>query len=62
MGQYSSDYEIIWGNKTVKLKEHLGFGTSKDPRHTIRVAFFFDSSGKKVIVGYVGLHQQTRAT
>jgi hypothetical protein len=50
------------GGKWVKLKEHVRFGTSRDPRHTIRVAFFFDDKIMRVIVGYVGLHQQTRAT
>ena len=62
MGQYVSDYQVTWGGIKVKLGEHLGFGTSREPRHTIRVAFFFDDRTKKVVVGYVGLHQQTRAT
>jgi hypothetical protein len=62
MGQYPSDYEVTWRGKGVKLREHIGFGTDRDPRHTIRVAFFFDSKTKMVVVGYVGLHQQTRAT
>jgi len=62
MGQYASDYEITWRGKVVKLKEHVGIGTSKDPRRTIRVAFFFDDRDKKVVVGYVGQHQQNRVT
>jgi hypothetical protein len=62
MGQYASDYEVTWGGKVVQLREHVGFGTSRDPRHTIRVAFFFNDKTKRVVVGYVGLHQQTRAT
>jgi hypothetical protein len=62
MGQYASDYEVTWGGKGVKLREHVGFGTSRDRRHTIRVAFFFDGKTKRVVVGYIGLHQQTRAT
>jgi hypothetical protein len=62
MGQYASDYEITWRGKLIKLKEHVGFGTSRDPRHTIRIAFFFDDRTKKVVVGYIGLHQQNRAT
>jgi hypothetical protein len=62
MGQYESDYEITWRGKPVKLKEHVGFGTSRDPRHTIRLAFFFDDRAKRVVLGYVGLHQQNRAT
>jgi hypothetical protein len=62
MGQYASDYEVTWRGKLVKLKEHVGFGTSRDPRHTIRIAFFFDDKTKSIVVGYVGLHQQNRAT
>jgi hypothetical protein len=62
MGQYKSDYEITWRGKVFKLSEHVGFGTSRDPRHTIRVAFFFDDRTKRVVVGYIGLHQQNQAT
>jgi hypothetical protein len=62
MGQYKSDYEITWRGKVVKLKEHVGCGTSKDPRHTIRVAFFFDDRSKRVVVGYIGPHQRNRTT
>ena len=62
MGQYASDYQVTWGGKGVTLREHVGFGTSRDPRYTIRVAFFLDGKTKSVIVGYIGLHQQTRAT
>lgn len=61
MGQYACDYEIIWRGKVVRLREHVGFGTIRDPRHTIRVAFLFDKT-RRVIVGYIGPHQQTRAT
>ncbi|WP_375762463.1 hypothetical protein ACE10W_37180 [Bradyrhizobium sp. B025] len=62
MGMFASDYEVRYGNsKTpIKLKEHIGFGTSTEPRHTIRIAFFFDEDKKKVIVGYIGQHQATR--
>jgi hypothetical protein len=62
MGQYKSDYEITWRGKVIKLREHVGLGITKDPRHTIRIAFFFDDRTKKIVVGYIGLHQQNRAT
>jgi hypothetical protein len=62
MGQYASDYEVTWRGKLVKLREHIGFGTSRDRRHTIRVAFFFDDKTKRVVVGYVGLHQTSDYT
>ena len=61
MGKYASDYEITWHGKVVKLKEHVGFGTSRDPKYTVRVAFFFDDRARQVVVGYVGQHQKTRA-
>ena len=62
MGQYASEYEITWRGKLIKLKEHVGFGISRDPRQTVRIAFFFDGGTKKVVVGYIGLHQQNRAS
>ncbi len=60
MGMFSTDYEVDWESHKIKLKEHVGFGTSTEPRHTIRVAFFFDSTKRKVVIGYVGQHQATR--
>ena len=46
---------------------HLGaverFGTGNGhPRGTIRIAFLWDAERKKVVVGYIGRHQRTRAT
>jgi len=60
MGMFASDYEVNYEGSKVKLKEHIGFGTSTEPRHTIRMAFFFDEPKRKVVVGYVGQHQATR--
>jgi len=62
MGQYASDYETIWNGKTHQLKEHIGQGSSKDPRETVRIAFFYDSNSETVVVGFVGQHQRTSAT
>ena len=60
MGMFASDYEVTHLGSKVKLKEHIGYGTSTEPRHTIRIAFFFDEKQRKVIVGYIGQHQATR--
>ncbi len=60
MGMFPEDYELQHGGKTVKLKEHIAFGKSTEPRRTIRIAFFFDAALKKVVVGYVGQHQTSR--
>jgi hypothetical protein len=60
MSTYATDYEVTYGGARVKLKEHIGYGVSTEPRHTIRVAFFFDEKARKVVIGYVGQHQATR--
>lgn len=60
MNMFATDYEVNYQGTRVKLREHIGYGVSTEPRHTIRVAFFFDEASRKVIVGYVGQHQATR--
>ena len=60
MGIFASDYEVNYEGSKIKLSEHIGFGTRTEPRHTIRLAFFFDNAKCKVVIGYVGQHQATR--
>jgi hypothetical protein len=55
---FANDYGVRRNGKTVQLREHLTFGSSHDPRHTIRIAMFME--GDKVVVGFVGQHQATR--
>jgi hypothetical protein len=62
MGQYESYYKTVVGDQTYWLGEHIGRGSSKDPVNTIRIAFHWDKEQRRVIVGYIGQHQQTDAT
>jgi hypothetical protein len=62
MGKYKDDYFIQWGGSQRALECHLGKGRSKDPRRTLRIAFFFDESTNRVVVGFIGQHQTTDAT
>ena len=62
MGQYESYYKTVVGDQTYWLGEHIGRGSSKDPVNTIRIAFYWDKEQRRVIVGYIGQHQQTDAT
>jgi len=62
MGKYEEEYYVNWRSKKTPLREHIGSGSSKSARSTIRVAFFFDSESKAVVVGYLGQHQTTDAT
>lgn len=62
MKKYENWYTTKVGSKKHWLSEHLGTGTSKDPRRTIRIGFCWDDSSGKVIVGFIGQHQQTDKT
>ena len=60
--KYRDWYTTKTNGKTYWLLEHIGTGSSKDARHTIRIAFDWDKDERKVIVGYIGQHQRTDAT
>ena len=62
MTRYAAWYQCVWDGRKHWLGEHLGTGSSKDPRYTIRIAFAWDEDQKKVVVGFIGQHQKTSAT
>lgn len=62
MGRFEDDYKIVRNGETKWLKEHIGTGSGTDPHYNIRIAFYFDESERKVVVGFVGQHQQTTAS
>jgi len=62
MGQYANHYETEWNGQRVQLGEHIGKGDSRDPRHALRIGFYWDSEARRIVIGYVGQHQRTRAT
>jgi hypothetical protein len=62
MNKYREWYTTKLGGKTYWLGKHVGTGTSKDARYTIRIGFEWDGELKKVVVGFVGQHPKTDAT
>ncbi len=62
MNKYEDWYTTKVGNKVYWLHKHIGTGSNKDARYTIRVAFDWDKSKERVVVGFIGQHQQTDAT
>lgn len=48
--------------KKCSIGEHVGRGSNKDPRYTVRIAFTWWEDGQKVLVGFVGQHQRTAGT
>ena len=60
IAKYREWYETLADGKTWFLGAHIGKGTSRDPRHTIRIGFVRDDENDRVIVGFIGLHQRNR--
>jgi len=58
VGQNPEWYRCTWEGRRYEIEEHIGFGASKRPEETIRIAFAWDSGRKTVVVGYVGQHQR----
>lgn len=62
MTKYKPWYTTSLEGRTYWLKRHVGSGSNKDSRYTIRIAFDWDSIRQVVVIGYIGQHQQTDAT
>ena len=58
--QFEEWYTTIWEGRRYDLSPHLGKGISYDPQNTIRIAFDWDDDRKRVVVGYIGMHQRNR--
>lgn len=55
-------YHTTHGGKSFSLPSHLRCGSTKDARHCIRIAFNWDTDSQKVILGYLGQHQENSAS
>ena len=62
MSNYEPWYTTSLDGKIYWLKAHIGTGSNKDARYTIRIAFDWDRERQVVVIGYIGQHQQTSAT
>jgi len=62
MSKYRNWYTTTWEGRAYWLGEHVGTGSGKDARYTIRIGFDWDRDRQKVVVGYIGQHQKTDAT
>ena len=60
IAKYREWYETVADGKTWYLGAHVGKGTSRDPRHTIRIGFARDEENHRVVVGFIGRHQRNR--
>ena len=62
IGMYPDSYFARVDGHKIPLKEHIGAGVDRKPTNTIRIAFNWDKQSRRVIVGYIGLHQHNTKT
>jgi hypothetical protein len=58
IGKYPGWYQCTWKGNRYSIEEHIGTGRNKDPRYTIRIAFAWDATSQKVVIGFIGQHQK----
>ncbi len=59
MGRYASSYEATYKGQRYALTEHLGRGTNRDPRYSVRIAFRYHREDDVILLGFLGQHQRT---
>ena len=62
MNKYKDWYTTKVNGQVCWLHTHIGTGRNKNARFTIRIGFDWDKNSDRVIVGFIGQHQQTDAT
>jgi hypothetical protein len=65
-GEEGADYEIYYPPGQLEKKRaldlHLKKGSDRDERHCLRIYFFWDDDAKKVVIGWLPSHLDTRAS
>ncbi|MGP0018262.1 MAG: hypothetical protein ACLPHP_06815 [Candidatus Sulfotelmatobacter sp.] len=64
-GEQGDEYKVIYplGSERKRLLEfHLRKGSDRDERFCLRIYFFWDEAAKKVVVGWLPSHLDTRST
>ena len=59
---YREWYTTIVDGVTHELREHIGRWASRQTNNLIRIAFAWDDESQRVVVGYIGRHQRSRAS
>jgi hypothetical protein len=55
-GMEGDEYFVNFVGRRRFLDQHLGRGTSRDPRYAMRIYFFFDEESGRVVVGWLPSH------
>ncbi|MDB6077486.1 MAG: hypothetical protein JWO82_1233 [Akkermansiaceae bacterium] len=55
-------YHANHNGREISLPGHLRYTSNTDARHSVRIAFAWDVETKKIVLGYLGQHQQNAAS
>ncbi|KAK0039497.1 hypothetical protein Bpfe_031084 [Biomphalaria pfeifferi] len=55
-GSEGDEYFVTYKGRRRFLESHVGRGTSRDPRYTVRIYFFYDEEDHVVVVGWLPTH------
>lgn len=55
-GEAGEEYFVRWKERRRFLNHHLGRGTARDPRFTLRIYFTWDDEDEVVVVGWLPSH------
>ncbi len=59
---YREWYTTSINGAAYQLRRHIGKGTGRQNSNIIRIAFTWDDRSQRVIIGYIGPHQRSRAS
>lgn len=61
-GQAREEYFVTYKGRKRFLESHVGRGTSREPRFTLRIYFFYDEDDEVVVVGFLPTHLSNSMT
>lgn len=61
-GEEAQDYFVAYRGRRRFLEQHIGRGSSRDPRFCLRVYFFWDEDSERVVVGWLTSHLSNSKT
>lgn len=58
--RHPADYTCTIGAEKFTLEKHLKFGKTRNPQDILRIGFNFWKEEEKVVIGYIGEHQNNK--
>ena len=59
-GELGDEYDVIYNGRKCRLEQLIVKGNDRDPRHCLRIYFFWDDETNRVVIGSLPGHLQNR--